>query len=242
MVDTDSVIRRELDLLAPADQLPASDWAGVLARAGDSGFRRWRQPRGRLAFAAAILAVAVGTTAAIAANQHWWFFGEGPEPVSEVAVVMEGSWDGVPWALTAYRSRTDGVCFGVTPNPRDNPDGIGAAMGCSQIVGVRTIQDTKPSEARNIAYLMSGPNPPLPRYIAGPVIATANEIEVLFVNHRSLDAKTVRAPSRLKSDIRFYAARLPLDAVVRMILGRDNHGRVVARLQVPASESEGGSP
>ena len=102
-----------LDELTPRFDGERGNWERVLRDAARRRrLRRVVTPR-RLALLAAVLAAILIPLVAVAASQNWWFLhGGGPEAISPVVVVKEGVWDGHPWQLVAFRSATDGLCFG----------------------------------------------------------------------------------------------------------------------------------
>jgi hypothetical protein len=190
-----------LDRLAPA-QGWVEDWDDVLRRAGELHFstRRPGRPaftRRRLALLLAAAAVAVVVPlAALAAANDWWFFrfGGAPTPAQAPTIVKQGEWDEHPWQLVAYPSTTDGLCFAVTPADSSS-EGQGAAMACGPIVGVPRTQSTKPSPDMTITFLSGSASDQLPAYIAGPVVKTAQAVEVEFDTGEVLRVPTFAPPA-----------------------------------------------
>jgi hypothetical protein len=169
-------------------------------------------------------------------------FGAAPAPARAPVVVREGEWDGHPWQLIAYPSTTDGLCFAVTP-ASSTADGQGAAMSCAPIAGIAHTSSTKPSPDMTITYLSGSASDRLQAYIAGPVIASAYEVEVQLENGELLRVPTFAAPESV-GDVRFYAAPLPSGvkaAQPERLTGLDESGDVVACL-VPQTAVDGVSP
>jgi hypothetical protein len=236
-----------LDRLAPPQAFVAS-WDDVLARAEVSagakvGRRRVRRRRLWLLAAAVLVAIMV-PLATLAASQGWWFLAsENPAvaPLSGVAVVKTGTWDGKDWELTAYRSSI-GLCFAVTPGGSARSTGAGGGMSCADIKGVPRSQPSEETPLP-ITYLAAQATYLLPAHIAGPVIADAAHVRVYFGNGLTVTTPTFAAPASLDA-IRFYAAQIPAsvdfptpgnleDRFLKQIVGLDEHDRVVACLTLP---------
>lgn len=245
MVDAEVALREELDRLAPTEGLPSAAWSEVLARAGVRAPRPASgRRRGRLLIALTVLLVALVAVLSLAASQDWWFFrfGQGPQPVSAVAVVSSGGWQGIPWELTAYRSRSDGICFALTPRPAGAAAGSGAAIDCDTITGVPRTAQTKPSKPHGITYLTGVATGGFPHYIVGMVVAAATRVEVVVGNGTPISTPTIAAPASLQSRVRFYAVQLPPHARVLSVRGKDAGGKIVASLAIPAAISKLASP
>jgi hypothetical protein len=191
-----------------------------------------------------VIAVAAAVTLvlamiAVGATQGWWFLQSGgaPKPLGSVDVVKTGSWNGHQWALTAYRSGTDGICFAITPGGGANSTGVGAGMACDQITGVALTPETKPSSPHGITFL-SGCQPNLANYIVGPVVNSALQVEITLTDGTVIRTPTFPAPADL-GDIRFYATPLQGscakgDTNPSELLDLDQNGQIVARLNLPA--------
>ena len=137
-------------LVPPTVERP--DWERVLADAdvhdGETGrpaLRPWQRKRWPLIAVTMLVLLVVAPLTALAVSQGWWFFSASglPTPISRVTVVATGTWNQVPWTLTAYRSSTDGVCLALTPRAPSNAHGVGAAMSCDQIAGVPSTPQSK---------------------------------------------------------------------------------------------------
>jgi hypothetical protein len=230
-----------LDGLAPV--LPwQADWSDVLLRAGEGKAgrvapRRFRKRR--LVVALVVLAAVLIPLAALAATNDWWFLrsGSAPPPTHGPVVVKEGEWSGHAWQMVAYPSVTDGLCISVTPKG-GNSMGAGAAMGCGPVVGVSRTRETKKSPDMKITFL-SGSGGLLPSYVVGPVIEQASEVEIRFVDGRTLRVPTFAGPAPLEH-VRFYATEIPNYPLGKRgdapsfpfewIAGRDDTGKLVACL------------
>lgn len=156
----------------------------------------------------ALLAAALVPLAALGSASDWWFLqNHGPTPVSAPDVVKEGEWSGHRWQLIAYRSRTHGLCFSVTPAGSE-ASGTGGAMSCTPFVGVPRTAETKGSSEMTVTFLGGAASDDLPAYIAGPAIDKASTVEIRFGTDEVLRLPTFSGPASL-GHVRFYAAQLP---------------------------------
>jgi hypothetical protein len=241
-----------LDRLAPARQW-TGNWDDVLQRADMSAppTPRLRRvfTRRRLVLAFAVLVCVLVPLVALAATNDWWFLriGEAPTPQHAPVVVKEGEWSGHPWQLIAYASTTDGVCYAMNPTGR-KPGGPGSAMACATISGVPRTNATKATPDMTITY-MGTSGPQSLAYLTGPVIESAQQVEIKFANGHVLRVATFPAPDSV-GRVRFYATLLPADIVptapdqritVVQLRGLDQSGKVVACL-VPQTAVDGISP
>jgi hypothetical protein len=240
---------------AIANPTDDSRWEDVLQRAGSSGARLQREgnrmlTRRRLVLAFVVVAAVLVPLGALGAVNDWWFLGSAgtPVPVSAPSVITEGEWSGHPWQLVAYASETDGVCFGVVPSG-SKTTGAGAGMACGTFAGVARTAHTKASPDMTITWVAAQGDGSFPAHIAGPVISSATQVEIKFVDGDVLRVSTVAAPAPL-SAVRFYAAPLPAAVVrsftpaqplVRTLAGLDAKGNVVACL-APQTAVSGVSP
>ena len=219
-----------------------------LKRDADPRFIRLVTRRRVLMTFAALAAVLV-PLAALAAANDWWFlrFGGAPVPASAPQVVKEGEWDGHAWQLIAYPSRTDGLlCVSMTP--KDSVEkGEGAALSCSQFVGVARTPESKASPDMTITLMAGAGSEKLPAYIAGAVIESASAVEIRLADGDLLRVPTYAGPEPLQH-VRFYAAQLP--AHIQMtpenftrvfpswVAGLDSNGNVIACL-APRTAKDG---
>jgi hypothetical protein len=243
----------------PLDRLVAAhpwvaDWDDVLHRAGQPAHGAHR-PAARILNRRRLVLVAIAVVAvliplgAFGAAHDWWFLGSGsPVPVSTPTVVKEGEWSGHPWQLVAYPSNTDGLCFTIIPGG-SKATGTGAGMDCAPFVGVARTAHTKASPDMTITWVSGSGFGGFPAYIAGPVINSAEQVEIKFVNGDVLRALTFAAPDPLAA-VRFYATQLPAavahshvpgQPLVETIAGLDANGNVVACL-APTTAVDGASP
>lgn len=224
----------------PAGTAPALDRAGLARRQPIQRFLSRR-----LVVLAAVVAAIAVPLAAFATAQDWWFFrfGQAPRPVTDIGVVKTGTWDGERWQLVAYGSSTNGVCFGITPLATAATTGEGAAMACAQIEGVPRTSESKPYTPPAITY-MAAASGRLPAHIVGPVIDTADEVEIHLADGEVVRTTTFEAPEEFGS-IRFYATRLPQvpsrvgerpRLPIRKLVGFDKNGQIVACLTLPVPE------
>ena len=230
-----------LDALVPVFENERGDWERVIRDARRSDPRR-RLPARPIVVLAALLAAILIPLVAVAASQEWWFFrfDGAPSPATPVAVVQEGVWDGKPWQLLAYRSTTDGICFGITPT--NSHPGEGAGMNCDQIDGVPRTADSKPYARHGITFLEVSASE-LPTYVAGPVVYRAAEVAIHFDDGTVVRTPTFAAPESLGSAIRFYVVRLPSNdpqPLIDKLVAFDADGHIVACLTT--AMLEGGVP
>jgi hypothetical protein len=249
MIDDDLLVRETLERQVPVRREYAPDWYDVVRRAGvdtpadvvsraATGKRaRQRQavrvlrggPRQRVIGAIAIAAALVGSTLALAATQDWWFFGSGaPEPAGDVVIVKTGTWQGAPWTLTAYRSKSDGLCFGLTPHAR-NTTGEGAAMVCASIVGVTPDTKTQPVA---ISALAGASQSDFPAYVVGPVAESTERVEITLSDGRTVDAPTFEGPAGLGASVRFYSVPLPCASAPVELRGLAQDGSLVGEVHL----------
>ena len=228
-----------LDTLVPAFENERGDWERVIRDARRSDPRR-RLPARPIVVLAALVAAILIPLVAVAAAQEWWFFrfDGAPPAATPVAVVQEGIWDGKPWQLVAYRSTTDGICFGITPTS-GHQSWAGDGLACTQVEGVPTTPESTRALPLGITYLeASGAG--LPPYVAGPVVDRAAEVAVYFHGGTVVRTHTFAAPESLGSAIRFYVVRLRADQPppsIEKLVGLDATGQIVACLTTPMPET-----
>jgi hypothetical protein len=192
---------------------------------------RWLTRR-RMVAVIAIAVVAIATPLIAAASHDWWFFrfvGTVPEPVTDVKVVKTGEWGGKPWQLVAYLSATSGICYGLTPTDA-TATGEESSLACAPVEGVPRTESTKQSAPLTITFLAAS-SLGVHAYVLGPVVDTADEVEIHLAGGKVITTPTLDAPDELGS-IRFYVTQLPEFDIQRLVgIGRD--GEVVACLLVP---------
>ena len=147
----------------------------------------------------------------------------GPPPVSPVVVVKTGTWAGRSWRMTAYRSQTDGLCFGWALTRRHDR---GATLACAPIVGVPGAARSKSGPPLTITFAAAG----APPHVYGPVTARAVRVAAYFAGGTVVRTGTFAAPPALGASVRFYAAQLRKNAAPTKLVGLDRGGRVVACL------------
>jgi hypothetical protein len=208
----------------------------------------------RLLLALALPAAVLVAVAALAAASDWWFLeddaptsvvgDDAPTPVGLSDVVKEGEWSGHPWQLTAYRSRTHGLCFSVTPTA-SKAGGSGGATSCASFVGGGRPAEIKRSREMTITLLGGAAGPELPAYVAGAVIDKASTVEIRFGTGEVLKLPTFSGQASL-GRVRFYATQLPTSIPIPIptpgrrsqnqrnfittLAGLDSDGNVVACL------------
>lgn len=198
---------------------------------------RWLTRRRLVVIAVALVAIATPLIAA--ASRNWgflWFAGSAPAPITDVSVVRSGEWDGKPWRLVAYRSATDGICFALTTGAT----GKNGALSCDQIEGVPRTEHSKPYTPHAITFL-AGSSLGVPAFVVGPVIDTADQVEIHLAGGEIIRTPAFDAPGDLGS-IRFYATQVPEpirspgerpDIGVKKLVGFGDDGEIVACLVFP---------
>jgi hypothetical protein len=242
-----------LDELVPRFDNERGDWSSVVADARAEWpvtrsiptldmtserprSRKWLTRR-RVAVIA-IAVVAIATPLIATASQDWWFLGISllPEPTTDVVVVKSGEWDGKPWQLVAYGGEGSQVCYGVMPRSAGGStgEGQGGGLACIRIAGVP--HESGSGEPRLGVMYLSHPSPALAAYIAGPIVDSADEVEIHLVGGEVIRTPTFDAPDELGS-IRFYAAQLPetdsSGGQVQKLVGIGHDGEVVACRTLP---------
>lgn len=192
--------------------------AGIIAGVG----------RRRIAVLVAIaLVVLVVPLIAVGATQGWWFshVPGAPKPVGGIVVVKAGHWNGVPWALTAYRTADANLCFGLTATPSQNPSGVGGGMACGTPTRGLARQSATYPTLHWVGFLESGADLKLPDSIVGPAAPQVATVDIVLTSGQVVNAPTFDAPKSLGVNIRFYAAQLPCHIAARVLIPRDTNGQ-----------------
>ncbi len=251
------------DLRSPGPDSGSSgdhgDWERVLSDARRHRWRSSRRARLALALVGAVLAVIIPLTA-VAASNGWWFFSDSvsstlPSPVGGVVVVDSGNWQGVPWALTAYRTASDGLCIGFTPNPPAGadsgapPQGPPSAastlmIGCgADVRGIPNLEYRQTTH--EFAFISSGSaatDGSKFDAVAGPAAADVASVEIDHSGGPPIVAQTLQAPGQLGVPIRFFAAELPLGDTVKSLVAQDSSGNAletITAVRPPTSSGQG---
>jgi hypothetical protein len=154
----------------------------------------------RLMLALALPAVVLVSLAALVAANRWLLeddapipvrVSDAPTPVGASDLVKEGEWSGHRWQLIAYRSRTHGLCFSVTP-ARWKAGGSGSATSCAPFVGGPRTAEIRGASEMTITILGGAAGPELPAYVACPVIDKASTVEIRFGTGRGSQAADLR--------------------------------------------------
>jgi len=183
------------------------------------------------------LAIGIATLAipivAVGATRGWWFStGRAPEPVGATVIVTSGTWNNIPWTLTAYRSKKDGVCYSLTPRGSENTTGAAAAMACTNVVGLPQAPSAPAPTA--IGFLNGHPGNGLPDYVAGPVSSDTADVEIKLDSGQVIQTPTVAPPSDFGAPIRFYVTALPCGVHVREVVARDGAAHELERRTIPS--------
>lgn len=254
------LLKQTLDSLAPVQsELP--NWANILERAGIEGKAEARRSLWKRSWIAAIVVVVAVLVplAAIGSEQDWWFFHFGGQsllkPLTGVSVVKTGSWDGNEWELVAFRSETEGLCFGILPTRLRAPaNSAGGGLGCGSVAGVPRTPAATPSSA--MITVLTGAvggiekNEQAVPYAVGPVSDVAVQIGIYLRDGEVVHTPAFGAPEELGAPIHFYATQLPPSALpstseeggrtipITKLVGLDGAGKVVACLLVPSGKHE----
>jgi hypothetical protein len=102
------------------------------------------------------------------------------------------------FSLDAWNS-TRGICLGVAV------DGEPAASGCGMpVVGAPPDQVVAQPPPTHVIGYMAGGTDGWPLWIAGPIAAGVERVEVEIVDGRTFDAPTYSAPAELAGSVNFY--------------------------------------
>ncbi|MGA9761330.1 MAG: hypothetical protein WBQ14_02795 [Gaiellaceae bacterium] len=254
------LLNETLDILAPTQEEVPS-WETILARAGIENPAPAKRPLWKRTWVAAVVvavAVLVPLTA-IGSEQDWWFFHFGGQsllkPATGVSVVKTGSWDGNEWELVAFRSETQGLCFGILPTRLGAPaNSAGGGLSCGSVAGVPRTPAAIPNSLM-ITFLAGAiggieKNEQAVPYAVGPVSEVAVQVDIHLRDGEIVHTPAFGAPEELSASIRFYATQLPPGALpstsesgartipITKLVGLDRAGRVVACLLVPSGKHE----
>ena len=213
----DLEIDRILDGLFRPGKSERGDWTGVEHAALQRSSFRSRMSRRRaldprigrrtlvtLGVSVAAIAFPLGV---LASTSGWWFLDDEIQPVSPVAAVQAGDWNGHAWSLTAFRKDSGEICYGV-----NTPDasGAGSALNCDAISNDPAITTaSKSGVPHRISYLAAGPTVQLESYVAGMVTSDATSVIVELSDGRSLTSETTPAPGDLHVSVRFFVVKAP---------------------------------
>jgi hypothetical protein len=250
MTEENATIALLLDEVIPR-RLDDGDWRRVVKDAAaprrTRGRRRPYPLQWRLGLAMTVVAVAIiAPLSALAVANDWWFLGapSAPAPAGDIVVLESGSWNNVPWVLTAYRSQTGGVCVSFTPNPPDGrttdaSSGHTAAMGCT--ADLPGLSPSPGAHTHAIGFIGSSSLPsvpsPFPDFVAGPTADNVASVKVELASGKQLEIDTFAAPRSLGLSLRFYVAAVPSGDTVRAIVATDHDGNVLDQLAVPQPPS-----
>jgi hypothetical protein len=245
-MDSTLIARMLDDAYPPTHEL--GDWRTVLTRAGEyenpRGARRFLARRRAMAFALAAIVVVGIPLAAVAASSDWWFLSDAsaPKPTSDVVVVREGQWAGIPWSLTAYRSAGDKLCVALTPNgPDARPTTAGAGRTAAMACNTRPGQ---PNDERVIHFVASNDaaaSDAFPDFIAGVTTSAVVSVTVTGSDGHTLSTDTFSGPDGLGNDVRFFVAPLPAGDLLVAVSALDSSGQQIARISVPHLSSPTGT-
>lgn len=252
MADFDSALALALDEVLPPSS-EQGDWERVLRDANQvvppvrGGRPHWRTSRVVLV-AAVLIVAALIPLVAVAANQGWWFFAaasRAPAPASPVVVVERGSWHATPWALTAYRTKRQGLCIGFTPNPPSGPPPTPTStakpvgiLGCG--APVRGIPDLPATRTRHELVFYATEENDNVTVLAGPTASDVTEVQLVHADGSTTKLSTVAAPPSLHAPIRFFTALLNLHGTTEIkAVNRDGHVVQTATLTASSAATPG---
>jgi hypothetical protein len=254
------LLKQTLDSLAPP-QSEVPNWGYILERAGIEGKAEARRPLWKRSWivAAVVVVAALLPFAAIGSEQDWWFFHFGGQsllkPATDVSVVKTGSWEGNEWQLVAFRSETQGLCFGILPTRIGAPaNSAGGGLSCGSVAGVPRTPAAIPNSLM-ITFLAGAiggveKNEQAVPYAVGPVSEVAVQVDIYLRDGEVVHTPAFGAPEELGVPIRFYATQLPPGALpstsedgartipITKLVGLDGAGRVIACLLVPSGKHE----
>lgn len=253
MAEFDAVIAALLDEAVPRSD-DRGQWERVLADARLRQQPWWTRGlatrRRRLAvFATATLVMAAIPLTALGVANDWWFLASSPSPAGPIVVVRSGRWNGIPWTLAAYRSKTNGLCLGLTPNPpagRPQP-GHGsqtAALACGTSVR-GTPGGSSATKSHDVGYLSaSRASSGFPGYVTGPAANDVTHVKVMLANGTTVAVRTFPAPRKLGISVRFYLARINAPVTAHTVIALDSRGHVLERLSIrqPKNPRHGSAP
>lgn len=229
MVDTDSVIRLELDRLAPAGEVAAADWDQVLRRAGlRPSARRLRLVLAAVATAAVMIGPAVALSAGVRS-----FLGLQSEPsprYAQARLVVSAPLPGGRVArLWVAPSTQGGECEFVTYDPADSRRSKPLRMtgGGACTIGAH------PLSTDTLTWTFSIASPTTPPLIEGRTHSgqQASRVELRWHGGSRLLATRngyfIGAAPELTNP---PFQQLPYDLVVL-----NNHGHILERARIPTS-------
>jgi len=229
-------VSRALDDYTPPSQRVA-DWGDVLRRVAvtpsvPAGAKPERRRRTRVRWVLVALAILIAISiplTALAVSEDWWFLGAAPDPAGAVDAVDSGVWNGIPWVLVAYDSKSGGVCYGLSINvpQATRPNGT---LSCAFV-------DDSGKPQHSLSYLAAGSEENgFPRYAAGAVPADAVMMELHIADGSIVRTQTLPRSATLHTDVRFFVTRLPAggpaDGKITTISALDGSGRSLACVAV----------
>lgn len=266
MRDLEFAVGERLSRCAVLPEQIAPDWADVCLRAGlattavttPQPQAKRRHVRRRKGLAIALLAVLLGalalTAIGVSRDDPWWFMrfaspAQKPAAGAKIVIVERGTWKGVGWILTAYRTQIGTLCYEVTRAAANGqPINRGGGEACGLVPG-GTVPHSR-QRAPSITYF-AGSDSGIPNHVVGAVVGSATQIKVRLGGGEVLTTATLAPPGSLGlSTIRFFAAMLPAahaatttscqSAVMAdwrtspiQLTGLDHSGHVAARWHSP---------
>lgn len=235
MSEYDPHVAAALDRVLPPT-VEAGEWARVLRDAQASGRNRPLAAllaaagrRRALAFAAICLLAALVTVPALALTKGWWFldFG-GPKPITKVVVVKRGIAAERRWALTAFVSENQGLCFALT---MERPSNVGAQSCGAPVRGAPRASEGK-GPPQWFGYLYTGGDALIPAFVLGPTAGAVERVEIVFADGRTESVDTIPAPEELGLPLRFFVVEVRAETRVEAVIARSASGKALERLEI----------
>lgn len=217
------LIANVLDELYPRLGEEHGDWEEVAtdATSGRSRRRRILRPGPRrvaLAFATAAVLAALAVVPALAVSRGWWGLGPGaPNPTGPVVFVGNPK-IGDSWALVAYMSN-DEICYSAAP--------LGEPGGAAGVCGTGALGESN-LPASGATFGMTQ------RFAFGPATLDIATVDVELGDGRIVSAEMATHLEKLLGiPLQLYIAKLPVNATVTRIVGKDSEGRAIGTIAVP---------
>ena len=237
MTERDRSIADSLDELFPRRDEEQGDWDGVVADAHSGRYPRpslapTRRRRAFLALAVVAALTVLTVVPALAVSKGWWFLRDGlaPKPTSPVVIAINPE-PADPWALTAYladnNGRTD-ICYSLTPSNESSSVG---AMACgSNSLGEPNLPEVS---GATFAWISKFAVSPTADYAFGPATMDVATVEAELGDGSTVQARVVTAPKALGAPLRFYIVKLPANATLTKIVGKNSEEQVIGTITVP---------
>jgi hypothetical protein len=219
------IIANVLDELYPRLGEEHGDWEEVAADAtsGRSRRRLILMPGPRrvaLAFATAAVLAALAVVPALAVSKDWWGLGPGALKPTSPMVFVGNPKIGDSWALIAYMSNAE-ICYSAAP--LGEPGGTFAGVCGTGALGESNLP------ASGATFGMTR------RFAFGPATLDIATVDVELGDGRIVSAEMATHLEKLLGiPLQLYIAKLPVNATVTRIVGKDSEGRVIGVISIPS--------